>query len=56
MEKKILISESETHILFTLHIEWNISFQAFISWHFDDRGLQIMKMQNSVCQKIWILH
>ncbi len=31
-------------------------FQAFISWHFDDYGLKIMKTQNSVSQKIRILH
>ncbi len=31
-------------------------FQAFISWHFDDYGLQITKTQNSVSWKIWILH
>ncbi len=30
-------------------------FQAFISWTFD-YGLQIMKTQNSVSQKIRILH
>ncbi len=31
-------------------------FQAFISWNVYDYGLQIMKTQNSVSQKIWILH
>ncbi len=31
-------------------------FQAFISWNFDDYSLQIMKTQNSVSQKIFILH
>ncbi len=31
-------------------------FQAFISWHFYDYGLQIMKTHNSVSQKIIILH
>ncbi len=31
-------------------------FQAFISWNFDDYGLQIMKTPNSVSQKIIILH
>ncbi len=38
----------------SLHIEWNIS--SLISWHFVDYGLQIMKTQNSVSQKIIILH
>ncbi len=37
----------------SLHIE---IFQAFISWNFDDNGLQIMKTQTSVPHKIWILH
>ncbi len=31
-------------------------FQAFISWNFHDYGLQIMKTQNSVSQKILKLH
>ncbi len=30
-------------------------FQAFISWNFDDYGLQIIKTQNSWSQKITIL-
>ncbi len=34
----------------SLHIKW------FISWNFDDYGLQIMKPQYSVSQKIWIWH
>jgi len=50
-----LISESETHILYRFITQSEI-FQAFISWIFDDYGLQIMKIQNSVSQKIWILH
>ncbi len=50
-----LISESETHILYRFITQSEI-FQAFISWHFDDYGLQIMKTQNSVPQKIRILH
>ncbi len=48
-----LISEKETHILYRL-IKQSEIFQAFISWH--DYGLQIMKTQNSVSQKIRILH
>ena len=31
-------------------------FQAFICYDFDDYGLQLMKIQNSKSQKIWILH
>ncbi len=50
-----LISESETHILYRF-ITQSIIFQAFISWNVDDYGSQIMKTQNSVSQKIWILH
>ncbi len=50
-----LISESEIHILYRFITQSEI-FQAFISWHFDDYGLQIMKTQNSVSQKIRILH
>ncbi len=38
----------------SLHIEWNISSLYFLN--FDDYGLQIMKTQNSVSQKIRILH
>ncbi len=49
-----LISESETHILYRFITQSEI-FQAFISWNFDDYGLQIMKTQNSVSQNIWIL-
>ncbi len=44
-----LVSESETHILYR-YITQSEIFQAFISWHFDDYGLQIMKTQNSVSQ------
>ncbi len=40
-----LISESETHILYRCIDE---IFQVFISWNFDDYGLQIMKTPNSV--------
>ncbi len=46
-----LISESETHILYRFITQSEI-FQAFISWNFDDYGLQIMKTQNSESQKI----
>ncbi len=49
------ISESETHILYKFIAQSEI-FQAFISWNFDDYGLQIMKTNNSVSPKIWILH
>ncbi len=42
-----------TYYIDSLHIE---IFQAIISWTFDDYGLQIMKTQNSVFQKIRILH
>ncbi len=42
-----LISESETHILYRFITQSEI-FQAFISWNFDDYGLQIMKTPNSV--------
>ncbi len=50
-----LISESETHILYRLITQSEIC-QAFISWNVYDYGIQIMKTQNSVSQKIWILH
>ncbi len=50
-----LISERETHILYRFTTQSEI-FQAFISWNVDDYGLQIMKTQNSVSQKISILH
>ncbi len=50
-----LISESETHILYRFIMHSEI-FKSFISWHFDDYGLQIMKTQNSVSQNFWILH
>ncbi len=49
------ISENETHILYRLITQSEI-FQAFIYGHFDDYGLQIMTTQNSVSQKILILH
>ncbi len=50
-----LTSESETHILYRFITQSEI-FQAFISWNFDDYGLQMMKTPNSVSQKILILH
>ncbi len=50
-----LILESETHILYRFITQSEI-FQAFISWNFDDFGLQKMKTLNSVSQKIRILH
>ncbi len=46
-----LISESETHILYIFITQSEI-FQAFISWNFDEYGLQIFKTRNSVSQKI----
>ncbi len=49
------ISESETHILYRFITQSEI-FQAFLSWNFDDYGLQIMKTQNEVSQKIRLLH
>ncbi len=39
----------------SLRIEWNISNLYFIFLNVD-YGLQIIKTQNSVSQKIWILH
>ncbi len=50
-----LIWERETHILYRFLTQSEI-YQAFISWHFDDYGLQIMKTQNSVSQTIRIWH
>ncbi len=44
-----LISESETHVLYGFITQSEI-FQAFISWNFDDNGLQIMKTPNSVSE------
>ncbi len=38
------------HILYRFITQSEI-FQAFISWHVDDYGLQIMKTQNSVSSK-----
>ncbi len=50
------ISESEAHILYRLITQSEL-FQAFIFFrNFDDYGLHIMKTQNSVSQKIWIIH
>ncbi len=46
-----LISESETHILYRFITQSEI-FQALISLNIDDYGLQIMKTQNSMSQKI----
>ncbi len=58
--KKVNISchsfhKSETHILYRFITQSKL-FQAFISWNFDDYGLQKIKTQNSVSQKNWILH
>ncbi len=39
-----LISESENYILYRFITQSEI-FQVFISWNFDDYGLQIMKTQ-----------
>ena len=52
-----LTSESETHILyrFITH-RWNILSIYYYNYNFDDYGLQIMKTQISVSQKIRILH
>ncbi len=50
-----LISESETHIWYRFITQSEI-FRAFISWNFDDYGLQIMRTQNSMSPKIRILH
>ncbi len=44
-----LISESETHVLYRFITRSEI-FKAFISWNFDDYGLQIMKTQFSVSE------
>ncbi len=41
----LLISESETHILYRFITQSEI-FQAFVSQHFFDYGLQIMKTQS----------
>ncbi len=49
-----LISESENHIWYRFITQSEI-FQAFFL-EIDDYGLQIMKTQNSVYQKIIILH
>ncbi len=51
-----LLSESETHILYKFITHRVKYVKPFVSWHFDDYGLQIMKTQNAVSQKIWILH
>ncbi len=47
-----LISESETHILYRFITQSEI-LQAFSSWHFDDYGLQIMKLTNYGLQKAY---
>ncbi len=39
-----------------IHYTQSEIFHAFISWNFNDYGIQIMKKQNSVSQKIVILH
>ncbi len=51
-----LFSESETHILYRFITHRMKYFQPFISWNFYDYGLQIIKTQNPVFQKISILH
>ncbi len=55
--KKVIICHSfqkvkPIYYIDSLHIEWNISMIEM----FDDYSLQIMKTQNSVSQKIRILH
>ncbi len=52
--KKVKVTQRVKPIYFidSLHKELNISRIH----NFDDYGLQIMKTQNSVSQKIWILH
>ncbi len=47
--------QSEPHILYRLITQSEI-FQAFISLNLDFYGLQLMKTQNSVSQKIRILY
>ncbi len=44
-----LISESKTHILYRFITQSEI-FQAFISWNFDDYGLQIKNPKFSVSE------
>ncbi len=50
-----LISESETHILYRF-ITYRVKYFKPLFIEIDDYGLQIMKAQNSVSQKIRILH
>ncbi len=50
-----LISESETHILYRF-ITYRVKYFKPLFIEIDDHGLQIMKAQNSVSQKIRILH
>ena len=42
-------------MIYTHYMESEI-FQAFICYHFDDYGLQLMKTPNSRSQKMRILH
>ncbi len=51
-----IISESETHILYRFITNRVKYFKPLFLDIFDDYGLQIIKTQNSVSQKIWILH
>ncbi len=51
-----LISESETHILYRSITHIVKYFKPLFLETFDDYGLQIMKTQNSVSQKIRIIH
>ncbi len=38
-----------------IHYTWSEIFKAFISWNFDDYGLQIMKTQFSVSENYYII-
>ncbi len=50
------ISESETHILYRFITHRVTYFKPLFLEFFYDYGLQIMKTQNSVSQKMFILH
>ncbi len=50
------ISESETHILYRFITHRVTYFKPLFLNFFYDYGLQIMKTQNSVSQKMFILH
>ena len=58
MEKYIYFDNSIQKVKLIYYIDLLDSeiFQAFISFNFDDYGLQLMKTQNSVSPKIRILH